>query len=324
MQQHARHLAATCERRGSAVRKEEEQLPLAAPQIRGGLAVNEDHTRADRPRRTPGLRRRRCGDACPAQLRPRQDRPVWVGRIGRREHNRSRRLGQLAHRAQQVERRGHRELRGAEAGHEVAAADAPRLLHRPEHLVDGGEPAGHRFRRTVSRVMTPCRVSSCCAIAAPHSVAADFVILGTSTADQRPSAVRGTRRRERNGAPPRLRRAARLSSVRTYARSGCSVSLVTRPFQTRSQSASTVSIGKALPGALVNRAKNDAPCCAQIGQDLRGAALDLRRGRARERAAAWRWSVRYSAMRPSRSPSGSTPTQTTSPAAISVSSMSGR
>ena len=44
-----------------------------------------------------------------------------------------------------------------------------------------------------------------------------------------------------------------------YARSACSVSLVSRPFQTRSQIASTVSCGKPPPVASCSGPKNDAP-----------------------------------------------------------------
>jgi hypothetical protein len=38
-------------------------------------------------------------------------------------------------------------LRRAEPCHEIAAADAPRIVHCLEHLIDGREPTGDRFRR---------------------------------------------------------------------------------------------------------------------------------------------------------------------------------
>ena len=79
--------------------------------------------------------------------------------------------------------------------------------------------------------------------------------------------------------------------------------------------------GKSAAGALVNRGEERRAVAAQVVEDLARARPSERRRRAPESADAATWSVRYSAMRPSRSPSGSTPTQTTSPAAISVSSI---
>ena len=56
-------------------------------------------------------------------------------------------VGRVAQRAQQIHRAGQRELRGAEAGDEIAAAQPPALFHRFQHGIDAREAAGDRFDR---------------------------------------------------------------------------------------------------------------------------------------------------------------------------------
>jgi hypothetical protein len=51
----------------------------------------------------------------------------------------------MRRRAQEVDGGGHGELRGAEVGGEVAAADLAALFQGLEHVVDGGEAAGKVF-----------------------------------------------------------------------------------------------------------------------------------------------------------------------------------
>ncbi len=69
---------------------------------------------------------------------------------GQRDHQRS--LRRIANRAQQVDRRRQRELRGPEAADEEATPDASAVFHRAQHVVDGRVAAGdgldrHRLAR---------------------------------------------------------------------------------------------------------------------------------------------------------------------------------
>jgi hypothetical protein len=203
-------------------RREQQQLALAAAQISGKKAVDENHDRAGHSR-WPATR----------ALRPLHRRSIRIGRISGGNDDRSWFVGRLAQRAQLIEGCRQRELGAAETGDEIAAPYAARILHRLEHQIHRGESSGDGF---TGGGLTRHDA------AALHSVVDVFVARMVSTADQRPSAVGGTRRRERNGVP-RDRRAARASEGRVKARSGCSVSLVTRPCHTRSHKASTVSCG---------------------------------------------------------------------------------
>ena len=63
--------------------------------------------------------------------------------------------GIVLERSQQVERRRQRELRGADAADEVAAADPPGVLERLQDVVDGAEAAGDASAAATSRVRTP-------------------------------------------------------------------------------------------------------------------------------------------------------------------------
>ena len=63
-------------------------------------------------------------------------RSIRIAGIGGRHDDGPRLFRRVAHRPQQIERRGHRELRGAETGDEVAATHASGVLHGLQHLVD--------------------------------------------------------------------------------------------------------------------------------------------------------------------------------------------
>src|SRR6185503_21359914 len=77
--------------------------------------------------------------------RPGDGRAVRVGGVRRGEEVDerlvARRLRRVADGPEAIQRAGEGELRGTEAGHEVAAPDAPGLLEGTEHRVDGGEAA---------------------------------------------------------------------------------------------------------------------------------------------------------------------------------------
>ena len=104
--------------------------------------------------------------------RPRESRAVRVGGIGRGENHGPRRVGiRLPLGAQPVEGARVGELQAAEPGHEVAPADATRLLEGPQHRVDGGEAAGHLLERDRVARQDPWRFSSCSARAFVLSVA---------------------------------------------------------------------------------------------------------------------------------------------------------
>ena len=148
-----------------------------------------------------------------------------------------------------------------------------------------------------------------------------------STRVQRPPADGGAASRERY--PPRLggRTAWRARSRRAGAwvkdRSTWNVSLVTSPRQARAQSASTVSGANPPPAAASISGKNDAPRadrCFRIrrSRSPSGAGPDDA-GNSRGSA-----SARNRATRPSRAPTASSPTQSTSPPAARASRSPGR
>ena len=122
-----------------AVREKRHELAIAPSQPRRDRAVGQDDGRAHDSRGAPGRRRRKP-----------ERRPVWICRIGRRQHGH---LDLIAHagrwltqRAKQVEGAGQRELRRAEARDEVAAPDPAAFLHRLQHRVDDAETSRRRFR----------------------------------------------------------------------------------------------------------------------------------------------------------------------------------
>src|SRR5687767_13731234 len=117
------------------------------------------------------------------------------------------------------------------AAHSVTATAAPRRA-----LADAGLPT------VLSADLSAEALAEVEALAKTEASAK----VGTSISAQRPSAVGGTSRRERKAEVGR-RRAARLSSLRTKARNGCSVSLVAAPAHTRSHNPSTVSWGNPCP-----------------------------------------------------------------------------
>ncbi len=85
---------------------------------------------------------RRPRQASVLALRPGERGAVGVRGVGGREDDGERRVGVgLPEGAEPVEGAGVRELQAAEAGHEVAAADAAGLLEGLQHRVDGREPA---------------------------------------------------------------------------------------------------------------------------------------------------------------------------------------
>ena len=110
-----------------------------------------------------------------------------VRRIGGRKHGDLGIVGRVAQRSEQVERAWHRELRGAESGHEVAAADAGRVSSMPFSTgYTMPNPPATSSAATASRVTTPWRASNCWVTAAAH-----FVVSAALTACRRLTA-RGT------------------------------------------------------------------------------------------------------------------------------------
>ena len=170
-------------------------------------------------------------------------------------------------------------------------------------------PPGTGSSAVTSRVTTPWRVSSCWVNAAAHAVGA-----ARSRESTRPSsgprpmagpvAASGSARRAPRAAigPGRRRRRAADAACRWSP----------APARRASTSASTVSCGKPPPAASCSGAKNEAPLRRSQARMRvsRSSRLASTAGGASSRS----WSVRYSAIRPSRSPSGSTPSHVTSPA----------
>ena len=129
--------AAAWDRRGLFVRQEGRHLPRATAHHRRDRPVHEDDVGARRPREARVL-----------ALRPGERRAVGVRGVGGGENDGLRLVGiGLAERAQPVERAGVRELQAAEAGHEVAAADAAGLFEGLQHRVDRREPARDLLER---------------------------------------------------------------------------------------------------------------------------------------------------------------------------------
>src|SRR5438132_3738712 len=101
------------------VRDDRQELLLAATEPPGEPTINEDDQCAGGAHRLAALR----------ALGPGQRRAIWVGRVRRREDDGVWLFGPLAGGAEPIDSTGQRELRCAEARHEVAAPDAPRVLH---------------------------------------------------------------------------------------------------------------------------------------------------------------------------------------------------
>ena len=138
---------ATRVRAGSVVGQRQQQIALAAAQVAGGEAVDEHDQRAHGARGAApdvGACRRRRRRSASGHL---SSVPYGLAGSVAASTTACGVSGALAMRTQQIERGRHRELRAAEAGDEVAAADAPGVLHGPQHLVHGAEPAGDGFRR---------------------------------------------------------------------------------------------------------------------------------------------------------------------------------
>ena len=94
--------------------------------------IDQDYPRAGRAHRP----RRRIGP-----FRPGQHRAIGIGRIGGGERDGKRRIGFLARRAQQIDCARLRELRGAEARHEVSPSDSPGFFKPAQDRVDRAESA---------------------------------------------------------------------------------------------------------------------------------------------------------------------------------------
>jgi len=132
---------------GFGVRQEGDEQAIAAREIRGEGAVDENHRRADRSRRPTSSfagrnRARRLLSCWPFECRA-----VGIRRIrGGQDHDLDI-VRRVAQRAQQIEGAGHRELRRAQAGDEVASPDASRVLHPFQYGIHDAKSTGHVFRR---------------------------------------------------------------------------------------------------------------------------------------------------------------------------------
>ena len=77
--------------------------------------------------------------------RPLERRAVGIGRVGGGEDRDLGLVRLVAQRAQQIHGAGQGELRRAEAGHEIAAAQPPTLFHRSQHGIHAREAAGDQL-----------------------------------------------------------------------------------------------------------------------------------------------------------------------------------
>src|SRR5439155_26273261 len=99
------------------------------------------------------------------------------------------------------------ELRAAETGHEVAAPHTATLLHRPQHGIDAGEPAG--------RALTAHRLPGEDAVAVEQHAGASMGALGGQylaalrACNERPATLGARRAEDRQRAGPRARRPSR-------------------------------------------------------------------------------------------------------------------
>ena len=322
--------------------------PAAALEVEHELAVDEHDVGAGAPARAArcGVRRRA------ATAGPR--RTGWAGSAAASEQ----RAGDPARRGAPGSRRAARsrstapamrELGAAQALDEVAAPNPAALLHLAEDRVDGPEPAGDALGDDSVARDDPVALEQgrrqggaplgrrWCRVRCRAPSSADRVPR-RATSGQQPPAVPC-----RVPGPPRaLRVGARPRRGQRRARSGANVSLLTSPAQTRSQSASrsSRSVGRPLPvrrggreaaadelaverrrprrevGAQAPRAASHA---ARRRRQLVGGRLHGRSGgtsKARRSAGRGRCGRR-------RGPGCRRPTQTTSPAAPSSSSIAG-
>ena len=163
--QHARDRAAARDRSGSASGRNVSELPIAARQIRGQRAVDEDHRRADAARRPAAGRRSatvRAAAGCSQNESPSLVRALRLAcdRSPRRATSASRRTGsrdrsprarrprpRRAHRAAIAAGRARRAARTASrrARRRSSRAGRGRFLHRLQHRIDAAEAAGDRF-----------------------------------------------------------------------------------------------------------------------------------------------------------------------------------
>ena len=177
--------------------EEDLDVRVSAAQIGDEGTVREDDARA-----YAAGERRRCVSAAAGQ---RRRAPYgFAGSVAaswRSPGGQGRRLpGHLAQRAQEVDGRGHGELRGSEVSGEVAAADFAALFHRLQHVVDGGEAAGQVFRVRGLAEDDAVAIEELLRDGVPPFCGACRVLLGAKAAAcsaQRPCAVGGVVRRER-------------------------------------------------------------------------------------------------------------------------------
>ena len=127
------------------VRQRDDQLAIAAADPRRQAAVDDHHARAGRARGLPARDVALAGHV--ESNGPRQQHAIRIRRIGGRQRDRDDLVALLARVAQQIDRAGLRELRRAEAGDEVAAANAAGFLEPPQHRIHGGESAGQLLDR---------------------------------------------------------------------------------------------------------------------------------------------------------------------------------
>ncbi len=127
--------------------QKDQHVWIAAPQPRHQLAVAQNHFSIGRARQN--ARRRLRVFFGHRQIGPAQDRTIGVGRIGRGQLHELRLLQRWlgAQLAQQIHGCRQRELRCAQAGDKVSAADAAALFESLQHVVDCAESARHIFRR---------------------------------------------------------------------------------------------------------------------------------------------------------------------------------
>ena len=128
--------------------QKDEQVGIAAAQPRNQLAVAQNHFSIGGARKNARRRFR-------IFFRNRQDRASarpshrgWPDRSRPTAQTpASPAGGAVAQLAQQIDRSGQRELRRAQPGDKISAANAAALFERLQHVVHRAESAGHIFRR---------------------------------------------------------------------------------------------------------------------------------------------------------------------------------
>ena len=127
--------------------KKDEDVGIVAAKPGDELAVAQDHFGIGCAGEDAGRRFSESIVHAVGKVGPAQDRTVGIGRIGGGQlHELGLLRGRLgAQLAQQVDGGGKRELRGAETGDKIAAADAAALFEGFEDVVDCAEAAGDVF-----------------------------------------------------------------------------------------------------------------------------------------------------------------------------------